>query len=99
MVILPRRVIEAFWKTGLDWQSRAACQGMSTALFFCDHTEDRDCDSTHVEHKLAGIAVCMGCPVRTECLDFAMRNTIRFGIWGGTTAQDRKRLRLGRVSA
>ena len=38
--------------------------------------------------------VCSGCPVRAECLEFALANDERFGIWGGLSERERRRLRL-----
>jgi WhiB family transcriptional regulator, redox-sensing transcriptional regulator len=37
--------------------------------------------------------ICAGCPVRGECLDFAMRTGEAHGIWGGTTQEERSRAR------
>lgn len=36
--------------------------------------------------------MCMGCPVRTECLAEALDNRIDFGIWGGMTERERRAL-------
>ena len=38
--------------------------------------------------------VCSGCAVRAECLEFALANDERFGIWGGLSERERRRLRL-----
>lgn len=38
-------------------------------------------------------AVCLACPVRPECLDWALDNGEMFGIWGGLTERERRRLR------
>ena len=35
--------------------------------------------------------ICAGCPVRRECLDFALGHDQVYGIWGGTTPEDRQR--------
>ncbi len=46
--------------------------------------------------------VCTGCPVRAQCLEFALENDERFGIWGGLSERERRRVRLqrsGRLSA
>ncbi len=43
--------------------------------------------------------VCIGCAVRTECLEFALSNDERFGIWGGLSERERRRLRLMRREA
>jgi WhiB family redox-sensing transcriptional regulator len=40
--------------------------------------------------------VCSGCSVRAECLEFALANDERFGIWGGLSERERRRLRLQR---
>jgi WhiB family redox-sensing transcriptional regulator len=67
-----------------DWRDRAACRGEDPELFFPIGTTGRDYDAQVEEAK----AVCRGCPVRTECLDWAYR-TRADGIWGGTTEQER----------
>jgi WhiB family redox-sensing transcriptional regulator len=38
-------------------------------------------------------AICAKCPVRIECLNYAMRVRVREGIWGGASERDRRRLR------
>jgi WhiB family redox-sensing transcriptional regulator len=40
--------------------------------------------------------VCVGCPVRMQCLEYALDNDERFGIWGGLSERERRRLRLAR---
>ena len=42
--------------------------------------------------------VCSGCTVRDECLEFALANDERFGIWGGLSERERRRLKLQRRS-
>ena len=37
--------------------------------------------------------VCMACEVRVECLDYALENDERFGIWGGLSERERRRLK------
>lgn len=38
-------------------------------------------------------AVCAGCPVREECLDYAIANGDHFGIWGGLSDKQRRKVR------
>jgi WhiB family transcriptional regulator, redox-sensing transcriptional regulator len=57
------------------WQTRAACRGMGTAEFVV----------ALGGNGAAGKAVCDGCLVRAECLDFAMADPELQGVWGGTT--------------
>ena len=40
----------------------------------------------------AAKAVCAGCPVRAECLEYALAHDERFGVWGGTSERERRRL-------
>lgn len=69
----------------MPWVSRAACRGMDTALFFPAQGGE-----------VAGVvAVCEGCPVRSECLEHAMEHE-HFGVWGGMSGKQRLRLRRQR---
>ncbi|MGH8992981.1 MAG: WhiB family transcriptional regulator [Acidimicrobiia bacterium] len=55
------------------WRERAACRGLDPELFF------------PVPGGSAGtaVAVCAGCPVRVECLAYALHAAEKFGVWGG----------------
>ena len=37
--------------------------------------------------------VCKACPVVAECLEYALRNDEPFGIWGGTSERERRRMK------
>jgi WhiB family transcriptional regulator, redox-sensing transcriptional regulator len=39
--------------------------------------------------------ICLGCPVRQECLDYALEHNERFGIWGGHSERERRRILRG----
>jgi hypothetical protein len=43
--------------------------------------------------------ICASCPVRQECLDYALSYGITYGIWGGLTERDRRPLRVHRTAA
>ena len=75
--------IEALGFTREPWTARGACRGADTAVFF---TEQGEATRSAKE-------VCAGCPVREECLDYALRNGEKFGIWGGTSERERRRMR------
>lgn len=68
------------------WQDQAACTGMGNDLFFPERG-DPNADTA------AAKAVCAGCPVRQECADYALTNRLTFGIWGGLSERERRRLR------
>lgn len=63
-----------------DWPLRAKCRGLNDALF----PEGKD--------QKRAKAVCMGCPVRPQCLAEALDNRIEWGVWGGMTERERRQL-------
>src|SRR5437899_5298234 len=64
-----------------DWTARAACRNADPdALFVQGAAQNR------------AKTICMGCPVRTECLADALDNRIEFGVWGGMTERERRAL-------
>ena len=78
----------------MSWQDRAACRGMDAPLFFGPDDETRP--EREIREAKAK-AVCQRCPVRGQCLDFALRNSIRYGIWGGLNVEERARERRRRA--
>jgi len=70
------------------WRSAAACLSADPDLFFPLSSRGPG------EKQIARAKViCGGCPVRQECLEFALAHDQLYGIWGGTTPEDRQRLR------
>lgn len=63
-----------------DWTLHAKCRGMEDQLF-----------PDGAEQKRAR-QICVGCPVRNECLAEALDNRIDSGVWGGMTERERRRL-------
>jgi WhiB family redox-sensing transcriptional regulator len=70
------------------WQARANCMGVDPELFFPER------GSSTREAK----EVCRGCVVRGDCLEFAIVNSEKFGIWGGMSERERRRVRRARLS-
>ena len=68
------------------WQRGARCRGMRPAEFFPS-------DGLGVERARA---ICARCPVRVECLEFALANRIDDGVWGGESERERRRIARGR---
>jgi WhiB family transcriptional regulator, redox-sensing transcriptional regulator len=66
---------------GSDWTARAACR-----------TSDPDAMFVQGAAQNRAKAVCLGCPVRTECLADALDNATEFGVWGGMTERERRAL-------
>ena len=69
-----------------SWLDRAACQGLDTNLFFTERGES----TAQVK------AVCKACPVRVDCLNYALDTGQHFGVWGGVSERGRRRMRRGR---
>jgi WhiB family redox-sensing transcriptional regulator len=70
------------------WMSRAACVDVDPGLFF--PARGQSCGPAK--------AICGGCEVRADCLEYALTVGERFGIWGGTSEHERMRLRRGRAA-
>ncbi|WP_091381235.1 WhiB family transcriptional regulator [Geodermatophilus sp. DSM 45219] len=76
------------WSAGLEaeaqsWQERALCAETDPEAFFPEKG-----GSTREAKK-----ICTGCEVKAECLEYALSNDERFGIWGGLSERERRRLR------
>jgi WhiB family transcriptional regulator, redox-sensing transcriptional regulator len=71
----------------ISWQPRAACRDQDPELFFSDSHSTPD--KARVERARA---VCSGCPVAYQCLQYAMA-TDSYGVWAGTTKDQRDALK------
>lgn len=74
-----------------DWRLEAACRSVDPDLFF-----PLGRTGPAVDHIEAAKAVCRQCRVRGHCLDFALTTHQDDGIWGGTSEEERRRLRKTR---
>jgi WhiB family redox-sensing transcriptional regulator len=61
------------------WMADTACEGMDVNVFILDKG-----DSAAEAKK-----TCADCPVRAQCLAWALEHDERFGVWGGKTARER----------
>jgi WhiB family transcriptional regulator, redox-sensing transcriptional regulator len=78
-------VFEPELVTSDQWQDRALCAQTDPEAFFPEKG-----GSTREAKK-----ICLGCEVRAECLDYALAHDERFGIWGGLSERERRRLKRG----
>ena len=67
----------------LAWQSESLCAQTDPEAFFPEKG-----GSTRDAKK-----ICGSCEVRAECLEYALQNDERFGIWGGLSERERRKLR------
>jgi WhiB family redox-sensing transcriptional regulator len=71
--------------TGASWRSAAACRSADPELFFPLSEFGKS-----LEQIAEAKAICIGCPVRRQCLEFALRTRQTHGIWGGLTELERR---------
>ena len=76
------------WEMG--WQYRASCRGEDAEMFFAPNYFERKEEKDAREDQAK--ALCVRCPVRIECLEYALRNREPHGIWGGLNEAERKAL-------
>jgi WhiB family transcriptional regulator, redox-sensing transcriptional regulator len=65
------------------WQERALCAQTDPEAFFPEKG-----GSTREAKR-----ICSTCEVRTECLEYALEHDERFGIWGGLSERERRRVK------
>jgi WhiB family redox-sensing transcriptional regulator len=68
-----------------QWQDRALCAQTDPEAFFPEKG-----GSTREAKR-----ICLGCEVKDHCLDYALAHDERFGIWGGLSERERRRLKRG----
>ena len=66
-----------------DWQERALCAQTDPEAFFPEKG-----GSTREAKR-----ICQGCEVKDECLEYALEHDERFGIWGGLSERERRKLK------
>lgn len=81
------RVVDVGWTmpTGSipEWMARAVCASVDPEIFYPEKGG-----------STAGAKqVCRACPVKAECLEMALVNNERYGIWGGVAERERRKLR------
>ncbi len=70
------------------WQQGAACRGPNQAIFFPPPRLERRSEKRLREARAKEI--CLGCPVRQPCLEYALTIREQHGIWGGLTENERR---------
>ena len=83
------KLIEALAIGELSWQDYANCRGADADLFF----PERGASTRKAK------AICNACDVKEECLDCAIVQGEKFGIWGGMSERERRRVRRQRTVA
>jgi WhiB family redox-sensing transcriptional regulator len=69
-----------------QWTETPACAGTNTEMWFCEDNEPGYREANLLKR------ICAGCPVKQQCFDYALRNSVQ-GYWAGTTPRHRSQLR------
>lgn len=64
------------------WFDLSACRGLESGIFYPDDEEG----------AVSAKAVCDSCNVAGPCLEYALANREKAGVWGGATERDRRRI-------
>ena len=67
------------------WKTQGKCVGFDTEEFF----PPKGVNIGHLKE------FCSGCPVAVECLDYALKHTIEYGVWGGMSVTERQQIKRG----
>jgi len=86
--VLEKLMGEVF-EVDLAWQDLANCRGANADLFF----PERGASTRQAK------GICRACAVQNECLEFAIANGEKFGIWGGLSERERRKIRRERQIA
>ena len=71
-----------------DWRVGAACSDTDPDLFFPVGTT-----GPAIEQIQSAKAVCGECDAQSDCLEFALATNQDSGVWGGTSEEERRKLR------
>lgn len=66
----------------LEWRMLGACRGLDASIFYPDREEEADIAKQ----------VCAECGVQQACLEYALNEREKAGVWGGATERDRRRI-------
>ena len=83
--LVPEPMERALTPADEEWQERALCAQTDPEAFFPEKG-----GSTREAKR-----ICLGCDVKDSCLEYALANDERFGIWGGLSERERRRLKRG----
>lgn len=74
------------------WEARGACRGSDPDLFFPVAAR-----GPALRQLAKAKQVCERCPVRVQCLEYALQSGQSFGVWGGASEEERRLMRRRRL--
>jgi WhiB family redox-sensing transcriptional regulator len=79
----------------IAWQHLAACRGEDSTYFFAPSYFERRAEKN--AREAVAKAICARCPVRDECLEYALGTRDNHGIWGGMNEMERRAILRARA--
>ncbi|MCA9308743.1 WhiB family transcriptional regulator [Candidatus Saccharibacteria bacterium] len=76
-------------ESSIDWRDKGLCSGSDQRMFFPERGES----------ALPAKKVCYGCEFREPCAEVAIERGEKFGVWGGLSERERRRIRSQRARA
>ena len=84
---MDQSLIEELIGLMLSWTDEDNCKGQDADLFF----PERGASTRKAK------AVCRACIVQVDCLEYAVENSEKFGIWGGLSERERRKVKRQRI--
>ncbi|MFI6041934.1 WhiB family transcriptional regulator [Nocardia sp. NPDC051321] len=81
-----RAALDEVW----EWRLRGSCRGMDASVFF---HPDRERGRARALREMRAKEICRACPVLLECRTYALAAEEPHGVWGGLSADERKKER------
>lgn len=81
------------WDTD-NWRNMSACKDTDPEIFFPIGQT-----GIALEQIAYAKAICAGCPVQRQCLEYALTSNQEAGVWGGATEEERRIIRRARRNA
>ena len=77
-----------------NWMDQGLCKEVGSDYFFYEDMERGPEKERRIEQALA---ICSDCPVKKTCLKFALDTDQMYGIWGGTTQEQRAKMKKRKI--
>ena len=85
--VMEKSIIEELIGGMPSWTEEANCKGADADIFF----PERGASTRKAK------SICRACSVQEDCLEFAIENSEKFGIWGGLSERERRRIKRQRI--
>ena len=77
------------WEENVQWMNEGNCSGLASKEGNYDTFFPEDNVVGQKDPTARAKAICADCPVRMDCLDYAIRNHVNYGVWGGMSTKQR----------